>query len=83
MKPFDPDAAPALQRRFLLMVVAAISALFLWMIGGFLMALLLAAITAAHDEPELIRSTQRFVRIEDPGYFEFVLSRFRRRSSRR
>ena len=44
MKPLPPDAAPALQRQFLLLVVAAISALFLWMIAGYLMALLLAAI---------------------------------------
>ncbi|MCR9094694.1 MAG: AI-2E family transporter [bacterium] len=51
MKSFDPDVAPAHQRRFLLLVVAAISALFLWMVGGFLMALLLAAITAGMTHP--------------------------------
>ncbi len=51
MKPLPPDAAPALQRQFLLLVVAAVSALFLWMIAGYLMALLLAAITAGMVHP--------------------------------
>ncbi|MEM9174396.1 MAG: AI-2E family transporter [Myxococcota bacterium] len=51
MKPIPPDAEPVLQRRFLLIVVAAISVLFLWMIAGYLMALLLAAITAGMVHP--------------------------------
>jgi len=51
MKPLPPDVEPLLQRRFLLLVVAAVSALFLWMIAGFLMPLLLAAITAGMTRP--------------------------------
>ena len=46
MKPIEPADASALQRRFLLFAVAAVSALFLWMVGSFLMPLLLGAITA-------------------------------------
>ena len=46
MRPIEPEATDALQRRFLLFVVGVTSLLFLWMVGGFLMALLLGAITA-------------------------------------
>lgn len=51
MKPIEPGTAPALQRRFLLLAVAAISGLFLWMVGAFLMSLLLGAITAGMTHP--------------------------------
>ncbi len=51
MKPLPAEVEPALQRRFLLFLVAAVSALFLWMIASFLMPLLLAAITAGMTRP--------------------------------
>lgn len=60
MKPLPANVEPALQRRFLLLVVAAVSALFLWMIAGFLMPLLLAAITAGMVRPIHRRLERRF-----------------------
>lgn len=51
MRPIEPEATDALQRRFLLFAVGMTSLLFLWMVGGFLMALLLGAISAGLAHP--------------------------------
>lgn len=51
MRSPEPETTDALQRNFLLLAVAAVSLLFLWMVGAFLMALLLGALTAALAEP--------------------------------
>jgi len=59
MMPIEPADAPLLQRRFLLFTVAVVSGLFLWMIGAFLIALLLGAITAGMTRPIQLRLTQK------------------------
>jgi len=51
MRPTTPQTTDTLQRSFLLLVVGAISFLFLWMVKPFAMALLLGAITAGLLQP--------------------------------
>jgi predicted PurR-regulated permease PerM len=51
MRPPAPQTTGTLQRSFLLLALAAISALFLWMVKAFVMALLLGAITAGLTHP--------------------------------
>ncbi len=51
MRSADAKTAISLQRNFLLFAVGAVSLLFVWMIKGFLMALLLGAITAGLAQP--------------------------------
>ncbi len=58
MRPPEPQTTDALQRSFLLLAVAAISALFLWMVQSFMLALLLGAITAGLTSPVQRRLTE-------------------------